>query len=150
MKPKPRYPETIVYTSEAIWDGKTGGTATVSDGRTIAFDTPKTFGGSGEGVCPDEMFVSSVIGCLMNTLLDFQRKMLLEVRSLQLKGSAVAKFDNEGYRIVGIRVEGKLVVDADDNDDALRAIEIMKKYCHLTRSIKDCIPIEYEIEIESG
>jgi len=148
MKTKLRYPETIEYISEAVWDGKTGGIATVSDDRTIVFDTPKLYGGGGEGVCPDELFVSAVIGCLINTFLDFQRKTMLELISLKLKGKATAKFDSEGYRIIGIHVDVEVVVDVDDLDYVDRAIEMMKKYCHLTRSIKDCIPIEYTIVVK--
>jgi organic hydroperoxide reductase OsmC/OhrA len=147
MSVRPKYPEKIVYTSQAEWDGKTGGIATVSDGRTIVFDTPKMYGGNGEGVCPDEMFVSSVIGCLTNTFLDFKRKTLLEVDAFHLKGQATAEFDKEGYHITGIRIEGEVVVDPDDFQFAERAIEMMKKYCHLTRSIKRCIPMEYDISI---
>ena len=72
---------------------------------------------------------------------------MLELISLRLKGKATAKFDSEGYKIVGIHVEGDVVVDVDDLDYADRAVQMMKKYCHLTRSIKDCIPIEYNISI---
>jgi uncharacterized OsmC-like protein len=148
MKVKPKYPETILYISQAVWDGKTGGTATVTDDRQIIFDTPKTYGGRGEGVCPDEMFVSAVLGCLINTFLDFKRKTMLELIDMTLQGEATAKFDSEGYKIVGIKVEGKVLVDVDDVEYGERAVEMMKKYCHLTRSIKDCIPIEYNITVE--
>ncbi|MCK5151566.1 MAG: OsmC family protein [Candidatus Thorarchaeota archaeon] len=148
MKIKPRYPETIVYESEAVWDGETGGTATVTDNRTIVFDTPKTYGGRGEGVCPDEMFVSAIVGCLINTFLDFKRKTMLELIALKLNGAATVKLDSEGYNIIGIKIEGEIVVDSDDLDYVDRAIEMMKKYCHLTRSISDCIPIEYDIVVK--
>ncbi|MFW9848875.1 MAG: OsmC family protein [Candidatus Thorarchaeota archaeon] len=148
MKTKPRYPETIFYVSKAKWDGHTGGTATVSDDRQIVFDTPEIYGGRGEGVCPDEMFVSAVLGCLINTFLDFTRKTLLELVDISLRGEATAKFDSEGYRIVGIKVEGTVIVDIDDIEYGERAVQMMKKYCHLTRSIKDCIPIEYHISVE--
>ena len=85
-KPRPKYPKKIEYISDAVWDGKTGGTATVSDDRTIFFDTPELYGGNGQGICPDEMFVSAVLVCLMNTLLDFQRKTLFELISMKLGG----------------------------------------------------------------
>ena len=80
--------------------------------------------------------------------LDFKRKTALELIDINLRGEATAKFDNEGYRIVGIKVEGKVVVDIDDIEYGERAVEMMKKYCHLTRSIKDCISIEYEIAVD--
>ncbi len=148
MSIRSRYPETILYTAKAEWDGKTGGVATATEGRTIVFDTPKTYGGNGNGVCPDEMFVSAVLGCLMNTFLDFQRKTDLDVVSIELNGEATAKFDREGYQIVGLKVGGTVVVDSDDIEFGERAVDMMKKYCHLTRSIKDCIPIVYHIAIK--
>ena len=83
----------------------------------------------------------------MNTFLDFQRKTALEVISITLDGEAVAKFDSEGYQIVGISVKGEVVVEEDDIQFAERAVVMMKKYCHLTRSIKDCIPITYDVKI---
>ena len=147
MKVRAKYPETIHYVAKTEWDGKTGGTATASEGRIIVYDTPKTYGGNGNGICPDEMFVSAVLGCLMNTFLDFQRKTALEVISITLDGEAVAKFDSEGYQIVGISVKGEVVVEEDDIQFAERAVVMMKKYCHLTRSIKDCIPITYDVKI---
>jgi organic hydroperoxide reductase OsmC/OhrA len=147
MTPRPKYPTTILYKSQAVWDGRTGGTATTSEDRQIVFDTPKTYGGYGEGVCPDEMFVSAVLGCLMNTFLDFQRKTMLEVQGITLRGEATAKFDSEGYSITGIKIEGEVTVDPDDYEFAERAVAMMKKYCHLTRSIKQCIPIEYDVTI---
>ncbi len=146
-KPRPKYPKQIEYIASAVWDGKTGGTATLRDYRTIDFDTPVLYGGNGNGVCPDELFVSAVLGCLMNTLLDFQRKTLFNLISMKLGGNAIAEFDNEGYKITSIRITGELLVDPEDFGDAERAIELMKKYCHLTRSLKDCIPIQYDVQI---
>ena len=150
MSVRARYPETILYTAQAVWDGKTGGVATATEGRTIVFDTPKTYGGNGNGICPDELFVSAVLGCLMNTFLDFQRKTGLEVVSIDLDGEATAKFDKEGYQIVGIKIGGTVVVDPDEIEFGERAVVMMKKYCHLTRSIKDCIPIEYNVEVKGS
>ncbi len=150
MKVRPRYPETNLYKATAEWDGKTGGVASTKNGHVIVFDTPKTYGGNGNGICPDEMFVSAVLGCLMNTFLDFQRKTDLEVVSFTLDGIATSKFDSEGYRIVGFKVQGTVVVDPDDIEFGEHAVEMMKKYCHLTRSFKGCIPIEYDIKVLGG
>ncbi len=152
MSIKSRYPELIEYNASSSWDGKTGGTATAGDNRTIIYDTPKTYGGNGEGICPDEMFVSAVLGCLNNTFLDFQRRFEMELVSLDLRGKATAKFGGEGYSITKVKVEGEVVVGEDELEVGERCIELMKIYCHLTRSISDCIPFEYNItirEIES-
>jgi uncharacterized OsmC-like protein len=148
LKIKSKYPEKIEYHSSSVWDGKTGGNATVTGNQTIIYDTPKTYGGRGEGICPDELFVTAVLGCLNNTFLDFQRKFEMELKELSLKGKATATFDGNGYKIIGVSISGKVLVGEDELATGKRCVELMKEYCHLTRTIKDCIPFEYDITIE--
>jgi organic hydroperoxide reductase OsmC/OhrA len=147
MRVKSRYPERMEYNAESVWDGKTGGTITTSDERQIVYDTPKTYAGRGEGICPDEIFVSAVLGCLNNTFLDFQLRFEMELVSFKLKGNATAIFDGEGYKITGFRVTGEVVVGIDELKTGERCVELMKQYCHLTRTIKDCIPFEYDVSV---
>lgn len=147
MRLKSKYPEHLEHHSQSEWDGKTGGTTSVTDNRKIVYDTPKTYGGRGEGICPDEIFVSAVLGCLNNTFLDFQRRFEMELISLNLKGKATVTFDGEGYTITGVSVSGEVVVGEDELDTGKRCVELMREFCHLTRSIKSCIPIEYDISV---
>jgi organic hydroperoxide reductase OsmC/OhrA len=144
---KSRYPEKIAYQSVSEWDGKTGGTATTSDDRQIVYDTPATYGGEGKGICPDEIFLSAVVGCLNNTFLDFQRRFEMILVSLKLEGKTAAEFNGEGYTISGISVSGEIVVGEDELETGERCVELMKKFCHLTRSIEGCIPVDYDISV---
>ncbi|MFW9981399.1 MAG: OsmC family protein [Candidatus Thorarchaeota archaeon] len=150
MRLKSKYPEYVEYHAQSKWDGKTGGTCTVADNRQIVYDTPTTYGGRGEGICPDELFVSAVIGCLNNTFLDFQRRFEMKLISLDLKGKATAKFDGEGYRIQSLSVSCEVIVGPDELATGQRCVELMREYCHLTRSIKACIPIVYETSVREG
>ncbi len=150
MRLKSKYPEYLEYHAQSNWDGKTGGTITAAADRQIVYDTPKTYGGRGDGICPDEIFVSAVLGCLNNTFLDFQRRFELKLVSLKLEGKATAKFDGEGYRITGVSVSGEIIVGEDELEAGERCVELMKKYCHLTRTIQDCIPIEYNLSVQEG
>jgi organic hydroperoxide reductase OsmC/OhrA len=109
MRLKFKYPKLITFEAESVWDGKTGGRATISEGRKINFDTPETFGGMGQGMCPDELFVSAILGCLNNTFLDFQRRFQIQLVSMNLKGKATVEFDGIGYVITGITVYGEIV-----------------------------------------
>ncbi|MFW9808279.1 MAG: OsmC family protein [Candidatus Thorarchaeota archaeon] len=147
MHLKPKYPEYVEYHAQSKWDGQTGGISIVSDDRQIAYDTPTTYGGQGKGICPDELFVSAVLGCLNNTFLDFQRRFELELISLDLKGKATAKFDGQGYKIESLSVSCEVVVGKDELETGQRCVELMREYCHLTRSIKACIPIIYETTV---
>jgi len=150
MPMKSKYPEHLEYHAQSNWDGKTGGTTTISEDRQIVYDTPTTYGGRGMGICPDEIFVSAVLGCLNNTFLDFQRRFEMKLVSLSLKGKTTAKFNGEGYTITGISVSGEVVVGEDELETGERCIELMKEYCHLTRTIKTCIPIEYDFSVMEG
>lgn len=147
MRVKSKYPERMEYHADSVWDGKTGGTITASDDRQIVYDTPKTYSGLGEGICPDEIFVSAVLGCLNNTFLDFQRRFEMELVSLKLSGKATAIFDGEGYKIIGFSVIGDVVVGENELETGQRCVDLMQQYCHLTRTIKDCIPFEYDISV---
>jgi organic hydroperoxide reductase OsmC/OhrA len=147
MPVKSLYPEKLEYHSVSEWDGRTGGTAISSTGRKVKYDTPETYGGRGDGICPDELFVSAVLGCLNNTFLDFQRRFELDLRILNLRGTATAIFDGTGYRLTGVSISGEVVVGPDELQAGQRCIELMKEYCHLTRTIKDCLPFTYDIQI---
>lgn len=145
---KSRFPEKIEYHAVSEWDGKTGGITTTSNNRKIVYDTPETYGGHGEGICPDELFVSAILGCLNNTFLDFQRRFELDLKKLTLSGTATAIFDGTGYKIIGVSVIGEVIVGEDELETGKRCIELMKEYCHLTRTIKECLPFEYDITIK--
>ncbi|MGQ4870424.1 MAG: OsmC family protein [Candidatus Thorarchaeota archaeon] len=147
MRLKSRYPEHLQYTAETEWDGKTGATARTGEGHTLILDTPKTYGGRGEGLCPDELFVSSVLGCLNNTFLDFQRRFEMELLSFKLRGTADVHFDGQGYKIVGIKIDGEVVVGEDELDVGRRCVELMREYCHVVRTISNCIPFEFDVSV---
>lgn len=120
---------------------------TTSDDRTIVYDTPTTYGGRGEGVCPDELFVSAILGCLNNTFLDFQRRFEMVLISFTLDGTATAIFDGNGYKITGVTVSGEVVVGEDELETGQRCVELMEEYCHISRTIKDCIPFEFNVTV---
>ena len=147
MRVKSRYPERLEYHASSKWDGKTGGQVSTSEDRKIAFDTPKSFGGNGEGICPDEMFVGAVLGCLNNTFMDFQRRFEMVLKSFELRGVATAEFDGTGYKIIGLKIDGEVIVGEDEKEVGERCVELMKEYCHLTRTIRDCLPTEYYVEV---
>jgi uncharacterized OsmC-like protein len=147
LKLKPRYPESLEYTARSSWDGLTGCTAYVTANRKVVIDTPPTYGGRGDGICPDELFVSSVLGCLNNTFLDFQRRFEMILVSIDLNGKAIAKFDGEGYKIVGISIWGEIVVGEDELETGERCLHLMKEFCHLTRTISGSIPIDYDVSV---
>ncbi|MGV9103188.1 MAG: OsmC family protein [Candidatus Thorarchaeota archaeon] len=146
MNLKSKYPEKMEYIASTEWDGKTGGTAKLRDNKLV-FDTPKVYGGRGQGLCPYRLFIAGVLGCINNTFLDIQRMSNLNLISFNLHGRLLVQFDGSGYSISTFEITGEVVVAEDDLYLGERCIEQAKKYCPLTRSTKDCIPIEYNISV---
>jgi uncharacterized OsmC-like protein len=146
MRLKSKYPEKMEYVAHTEWDGKTGGIAKLRDSELV-FDTPEIYGGRGQGLCPYRLFIAGVLGCINNTFLDIQRMSGLELISFKLDGKLTVQFDGEGYSISKFLITGEVVVPEDDIFLGERCIENAKKYCPLTRSVKNSIPIVYEIEL---
>ena len=147
MKTKLKYPETMEYIADTEWDGMTGGTATLRESELI-FDTPTTYGGRGQGLCPYRLFIAGVLGCINNTFLDIKRASDLDLISFKLHGHLYVKFDGAGYSISKLEVASEIVV-ADEDEIFLgeRCAKQAMKYCPLTRSIKDCVLVTYDVKI---
>ncbi len=146
MKIKTKYPEKMEYLVQTEWDGKTGATATLRE-TELVIDTPKTYGGRGEGLCPYRLFLAGILGCLNNTFLDVKRRSNLDLVSFNLHGKLLVEFDGEGYSISNLQVSGEVVVADGEFELGERCVELAKKFCPLTRSTKDCIQIDYNIDI---
>jgi organic hydroperoxide reductase OsmC/OhrA len=150
LRARLRYPESNEYKASTKWDGATGAIASTSKGQEIVLDTPVTYGGRGQGVCPDEVFLLSVLACLNNTFLDFQRRFEMTLVSMQFDGRARVSFDGTGYKVAGITVSGAIVVGNGELETGQHCVELMKEYCHLGRSLKDCVPVEYDINVSEA
>ena len=135
------------YIATSRWDGKTGGIATLRESELV-FDTPKTYGGRGQGLCPYRLFIAGVLGCLNNTFLDVKRRSDLNLISFDLRGKVTVKFDGEGYSLTGFQISGDVVVADGEIEFGERCVETAGKFCPLTRSMKDCIPFEYNIAVK--
>lgn len=147
MRKKARYPKEMEYIASSKWDGKTGGIAALRESELV-FDTPETYGGRGQGLCPYRLFIAGVLGCLNNTFLDVKRRSDLDLVSFNLRGTVNVKFDGEGYSLTGFQVSGEVVVANGEIELGDRCVEIAKTFCPLTRSMKDCIPFEYNIIVK--
>lgn len=147
MRKKARYPEEMEYIATSKWDGKTGGIAGLRESELV-FDTPKTYGGRGQGLCPYRLFIAGVLGCLNNTFLDVKRRSDLDLISFDLKGKVTVKFDGDGYSITDFQISGEVVVADGEIEFGERCVEIARTFCPLTRSMKDCIPFEYSISVK--
>ncbi len=133
-----------------IWDGKTGGEANIKSWN-VKFDTPSEFGGLARYPCPDELFISAIGGCLLTTFLYFNERIKLNLIGFKImvKGK-VSLIGQEGYRLTHIEVIMKVEVSEEKSERVEKCVELTKKYCHILRSIEQCVPIEIKTQIVSA
>lgn len=140
-------PEKLEYRVEAFWDGGTGGKAELEEGD-IKFDRPIEFLGRASSPCPDQLFLSSLTGCLINTFLHFADR--LDVEFIDVSSEASMKIELVGHRGYAVK-EINAVIRAWTRDEysslVLRCAELARDHCHLTNFLEKCISINVGIEI---
>jgi len=132
------------YAAEAEWDHETGGTAKL-DAFTQQFDTPREHGGNETAPCPDQLFMVSLAGCIINTFNYYRVMLEAETRDLKVNASMdIELTDTEGYRVTGIDIDIHVWSDQENEELNRRCAERATQYCHLTRSIEPAIPTTTE------
>lgn len=128
------------------WDGVTGGEAKTTQHR-LRFDLPKEFKGLGRSFCPDELLLSAIGGCLVTTFLHFKERFNLPLKKLNVDVRGEVRLVNEGYRVT--KVEAKIEASAPEDGvgRVKRFIELVKEYCHITRSLEGCIAITVDVAV---
>lgn len=135
------------YHATARWNHNTGGTAQL-EGFTQNFDTPKEYGGEEEAPCPDQLFMASIAGCIINTF-NYYRKMLnVDTKDLAVDVSSdIELIKIDGYRIREIRIKIHVWCSEGEQEMNLKCAERAKDYCHLTKSIEPAIPVNTTIQV---
>ena len=135
------------YTAEAQWDKETGGEVT-ANGFKVSCDTPRDHSGYERHPCPDQLFLVSITGCLMNTFLYYRNHMGAETRDIKISAEAEIQLVNPlGYRVKGIDAHIQVWSTEEEADLNRTCAERTRDYCHLTKSIEGSIPINVTITV---
>lgn len=142
-----RLKERLYYSAEAKWDGETGGEVTSKDFK-ILFDTPSDHCGKERHPCPDQLFLASITGCLMNTFLYYKVHLGAETEDIKISAEADIRLVNPlGYRIKEIKAHIQVWSNEEEADLNRTCAERARDYCHLTKSIEGAIPVNVEITV---
>ena len=143
-----RLNEKLHYHAYSSWDKRTGGIADTGN-FAIPFDTPEEYEGNETAPCPDQLFLASLSGCLMNTFLYYKNQLGAETQDISVNADAEITLKSPyGYRMTGI--EFKILIQSDEDNLELNqtCAERARDYCHLTKSIETAIPTRITIEIK--
>ncbi|HUV33950.1 MAG TPA: OsmC family protein [Candidatus Desulfaltia sp.] len=145
----PLYPKELEYLAEARWDGSTGGVAEAG-GFRVSFDTPPEYGGKGSAPCPDQLFLSALGGCLLNTFVSFKNRLGAETVDASVSASCrIELWGREGYRLASVSAVLNITSAPGMEELNRRCAELAVEHCHLTRSIEVAVPVNCVIRVES-
>lgn len=139
--------KTHLFQAVVTWDGETGGNVTVKNFPELQIDTPIEWGGQSKSYCPDQLFVSSVAGCLLETFLFIKKKMRLNLISLRVPLQMTLRQTKDGYHVK--QIEGKIqaTVEKEEKEKGETCAQLAEEYCHLIRLIKKAIPVKITYEV---
>jgi uncharacterized OsmC-like protein len=98
--------------------------------------------------CPNALFFASIGGCLLTEFLYFKKQLNFTLKELHITIEGTEAMSGpEGYRITQIKATVTVETIERDQDEAETCVELMKKYCPLTRTLEKAIPIEITTQI---
>jgi organic hydroperoxide reductase OsmC/OhrA len=105
------------------------------------------FGGSGQNLNPEEMFVAAINSCLMNTFFYFTQKFKIETLSYNSQASGQLEKRSDGFRFTNVEVQAKVQLPEEKFTEKIQeAGQLAEKYCLVSRSV--ACPVDYQLEIE--
>jgi organic hydroperoxide reductase OsmC/OhrA len=141
-----------IYTAGVTWTGDGMGCGVVSTPQS-SFDIPiggaKELGGCGKGVNPEELLLSAVGACFVNTWAIFLKKLALTYAepALRMRGELEAD-PAGGFRMRRIQVFARVPASlwAERRSDVEKTVKLAEKYCIISKVAKAAMPVEVEVE----
>ncbi|HIE23855.1 MAG TPA: OsmC family peroxiredoxin [Candidatus Korarchaeota archaeon] len=139
--------DNLKFRVEIKWDGKAGALMSTGSGNILSIDTPKDFGGFGAAPCPDELFIASISGCILTTFLWFIRKRGVQIVDMRLEAETEIELVKGAYSIKGIKIKAQIRASREQAEGAKKCLDLAIRYCHISRSIERCVPVEIAGEV---
>lgn len=135
------------YESKLEWKGNKEGDLRAAALAPIALGAPPEFNGREGTWSPEQLFVASVNGCLMLTLLAIAENSKLPLLSYSSTAwGKLEKAEGSVYQITEIVIKPTLIVEsAQDLARVPRIMEKAKENCFITNSIKSSVKLEPEV-----
>ena len=144
-----RRPEgPLEYEAYCSWNGRTGGRVKLQSGVEYDVDMSEEFGGAGEAPSPDEFFIASVSGCILTTALWFAEKLGVKLSELAVRAKSRVELVGGGFQITKLWIT--LRIAGPSRETCEKLAELAERYCHLARTLRDCVDIEFTVEISKS
>ncbi len=105
-------------------------------GFPITVDEPPEAGGTGQGPQPTELLLGAIASCFTLALAHSAGKRDVELRGLRV--DATGTYDGPRFSTLRIDVHA----DAPTGDELERLVEVAKRVCYVTNTLRSAPPIE--------
>jgi organic hydroperoxide reductase OsmC/OhrA len=135
----------------AAWSGSGAGAgeADVPEGDSISFAGAIVLGGSGGKANPEELLLTSLGACFLNTWAIFLEKLGIAYAEPTVRvAGELGKDPAGGYRmqkaVIHARVPASLLVDQKAQVE--KTLALAEKYCIISKAVRAAMPLSVEIE----
>ena len=136
---------------DAAWsgDGKGSGQAALPEGAAIAYAGSTLLGGSGGLANPEEILMTALAACFLNTWAIFLKKLAVGYAEPTLRASCeVASDPAGGFRIhkASLRVRVPATLLAGQRAQVEKTVGLAEKYCLVSKVVRGAVPLDVAIE----
>jgi organic hydroperoxide reductase OsmC/OhrA len=125
----------LIYKIKVEWDKKTGGVVKFNKRSELRIDMAEEFGGLGQDYCSDELFLTAISGCILETFLYIGQKMRIKLKDYTVEAQAIVDSNRSGFYISKIIFNFKIKVPKEQLKKAEECFNLSLDYCHLKRAI---------------
>jgi uncharacterized OsmC-like protein len=140
----------MVFTQSITHEGELRSTARVRELPPFALDEPVELGGGDTAPCPMDYLLSAAGGCLLASLAHCLRIKRVEARlSMEVSGT-VRRNEEKLLRVASIHAVLHVAAAEADRAKVAGCYEIFKKYCIVSASIAQGIPLTTELDFRAA
>ncbi len=142
-----KYPEQLMFSVIVDWDKSTGGEATIENFPKLKMDLTSDFGGLERYYSPDQLFLSAMGGCFLNTFNFLRKKMRFELIDFRISFQMYIKMTRSGFRVTKIEGQADITVPKGEKGRGEMCFELTEEYCHLCSFIKKVVPLNLSVKV---
>ena len=137
----------------AVWSGGGEGSGELrpatGGAKLIAISGATVLGGCGGRANPEELLLSALAACFLNTWAIFLKKLNIEYSDPAVRASAeVGKDPAGGFRLQGAKVTARVPAALLQAQRAQveKTLSLTEKYCIISKAVRAGMPLEVVIE----
>ena len=141
---------THLYEANIKWIGEKKGEIRFEGKPPLPVATPPEFGGHEGFVSPEDLFVGAAVTCFMSTFLAMALKVRADFKSFACRGQGkLEQIEGQGLLFTRIDLYPKVGIGAVEDEAKVRkSLELAKKYCLVTNSMKTEVLVNPEVTVE--